>query len=261
MRPTDILLHTMSLGCCVALGAAVWQLHQPPPVPPQAAAPQADPKVAESLQAVQRKLDALRNDLESQGVRLKEIETSPRPSFSSVPAVAEHPAEGHARSDVMSALDDPKIQEKLRKIAVPDQATALQALLGGAEGIHIQNAFTDQEFGGLELNDNQKAPMKSLLDGSHTYVSGLFDKIEKKELTRDQAKDLLKQHRTEHDARAYGLLTQDQYKTYQKNLQPLRMMTDARMEGGLHTRVFTTVNGGTPTVTDSDDGIEIMPGR
>lgn len=234
MKPLETALHAASLTACAALAVGLWNLKPEPPAPAAASAAlptAADPKVG-----------ALESELESLRLRVKELEASRgASSLASAPAAGSAPSP--AAATLLAALDDPKVQEKLRASVLPPGGRFSSG--GGSFPMQVLSHLGDPGdlFQGMELNPMQKDLLEKIVQESQQQIGELFGKLENKTWTKDQARDELARRRADADARAKGVLTEAQFKTYQDRLRPLRMMTDARLDGGKSVTVYHTSDG------------------
>src|SRR5262245_54601678 len=110
MKPLEASLHGLSLAACAALGAGLWSLKQEPPPAAPAPAPAIRPATPDP------KVPALERELESLRLRVKELEASRGDSRTAALGAA-GTASSPAAATLLAALDDPKVQEKLRGVA------------------------------------------------------------------------------------------------------------------------------------------------
>ena len=226
MRPLETALHGVTLACCVALGAGLWDLsHREPPPPAKPAVSEAD------LQALSREVADLRREI-SDLHRESEVSSA----HAEVPR-AVTPAPGPAlpaAPAVMAALDNPEVQSRIQavvesKLEADRKARDEQRQERGREFVDQRLEEFTEEAG---LNDSQKGPFLGLMKESREHLDSVRGKVRAKELTRDQARDDLKRYQADLDLRIQPLLTAEQFKQYQDWVQPFRNFALRGVGGG-----------------------------
>ena len=227
MRPLEIGLHSASLLACAALGAGFWTLKQEPPPAPATRVPSA---AAPIPVADDGKVRTLEREVESLRLRLKDLEASRGSAPLAQVQPSGTPAPAASSASLLAALDDPKVQEKLRKVSGIEMFNGDQ---GMADLPFVMQAANDQGdiFHGMDLNPMQKDLLGTILKESGQQIGELFQKVGKKELTNDQALSQLERSRTDADARAHAVLTEAQFKDYQERLKDMREMTTEALKG------------------------------
>ncbi len=211
MRAPDALLHGLSLSACVVLGAGFWQLHRMSPVQvpaPPALTPSPEPASgqAEALQALARDVEGLR-------LRLADLE-KPRPvpvQGQAVAATPSPPPSSLPAEGIMAALDDPKVQEKLRKMREDQDRKARQRSI---------------YFEGMNLDDAKRADLEKLVTQSQSQIGGYIQKFHIGEWTRGQVRGQIEMARSELDAKVRPFLTAEQYKIYLDRIAGSRSQID-----------------------------------
>ena len=228
MKPLDLSLHGLSLSCSVALAAGLWSVSRseaPLAAAPVAAAPAPSPVLTGELRQLQDAVASLRLEV----AQLRETRDGTAAPVPEASAAATIPGT-ESTAALQTALDDPKVQEKLQAIV-----TARLEADREAESRQRAERWREEEQRRAEqrldafarkagLNDAQKAMLGKLASDFHKQADTLRAQVREKALTPEQAKEAGLRAFDEMDKQVQSALSADQYAQYQDSLKRLREM-------------------------------------